>query len=109
MKKIAVFIPALILVLCLAGCSGKSAADIPDIATISGFITEKGCTEEDILKELSGQSNVSLAEAWGAPDGMLSGFWGDIWDLSEYTGRHIIVYYNSDGAVDNVIIAEKNK
>lgn len=109
MKKIAVFMPALILALCLAGCSDKSAADIPDIATISGLVTEKGYTEEDILKELSGQSNASLAKAWGAPDGMLSGFWGDIWDLSEYTGRYIIVYYDSDGAVENVIIAEKSK
>lgn len=109
MKKIAIFVPALILALCLAGCSGKSAADIPDISTISGLITEKGCTEEDILKDLSGQSNVSLAEAWGAPDGMLSGFWGDIWDLSDNSGKYITVYYDSDGAVDNVIIAEKNK
>lgn len=108
MKKIALFVPALILALCVTGCSGKSGS-IPDIATISGLVTEKGYTEEDILKELSGQSNASLAEAWGAPDGMLSGFWGDIWNLSEYTGRHIIVYYDSDGVVDYVIIAENNK
>ena len=107
MKKIAVLASAIILVLCLTGCSDKSGS-IPDIATISSLVTEKGYTEEDILKELSGQSNERLTGAWGKPDGMLSGFWGDIWDLSGDSGRYIIVYYNSDGAVENIIIAEKN-
>lgn len=107
MKKPVIFISAFFPALCLAGCSGK--ADIPDMATINGLVTEKGYTEEDILKELSGQSNVSLAEAWGTPDCMLFGLWGDIWDLGDNSGKYITVYYDSGGVVESIIIAEKSK
>lgn len=110
MKKPVIFISAVFLALCLAGCSGKAeVAGVPDINLISGLFTEKGYTEERILEELSGQSNVSLAEAWGTPDCMLFGLWGDIWDLGDNSGKYITVYYDSGGVVESIIIAEKSK
>lgn len=109
MKKPVIFITAFILTLCLAGCSGRAAgAGVPDINTISGLLTEKGYTEERILEELSGQNNASLAEAWGAPDAILSGLWGDIWYLSEESGKEIIVYYDKDGFVEHIKIADRS-
>lgn len=52
-------------------------------------------TERDFYRE-------ELHEHWGEPDGTLSGFWGDFWNIGN--NKQIIVYYNSDGCVENVKI-----
>lgn len=106
MRKIFLFVSVFICALCLAGCSKKSDSDdILTLKEINGLVTEKGYTENDCLEELSGRHEKEMAAAWGEPDGMLSGFWGDIWYLSD--DKQIIVYYDKDGAVENIRIAER--
>ncbi len=109
MKKLIVRASALVCILCLAGCSfGADASDIPDIKELGGLVTEKGYTQEEVLEDLSGQSHDSLRSAWGEPDGMLSGFWGDIWRLSEESNWQMIVYYDGNGCVENIKIVERH-
>lgn len=108
MKKLLIFVSIFIFTLCVTSCSNKSGtADILGIAEISELITEKGYTEEDFQEELSGQHRDNIIHVWGEPDGMLSGFWGDIWHLSDENNQKIILYYDKDGVVENVRIAEK--
>lgn len=59
-------------------------------------------SSDEVLRMLSGIKYKELYEYWGEPDGMLSGFWGDIWYIGN--NKQIIVYYNSIGFVENVII-----
>ena len=59
-------------------------------------------SSDEVLRMLSGIKYKELYEYWGAPDGKLSGFWGDIWYVGN--NKQIIVYYNSIGFVENVII-----
>lgn len=54
---------------------------------------------------MPGQLNRGL----GAPNGMLSGFWGDIWYFGEGDERRIVVYYDGDGLVEHVKIGERNR
>lgn len=92
----------------LTSCSRKSdIADITNIIEISGLVAEKGYAEEDFQDELLGQHRENIIHAWGDPDGMLSGFWGDIWYLSDESNKQIILYYDKDGIVENIRIAER--
>ena len=43
-----------------------------------------------------------LREIWGEPDSMLSGFWGDRWEVDDST--NVIVYYAADGKIEYVKI-----
>ena len=106
MKKLFIFVLVLVCISCFAGCSGKPAG-IRSIKEISGYVTEKGYTEEDFQEELSGQDREDIISAWGEPDGMLSGFWGDVWYLSDQSNKQIIVYYDSGGNVENIRIADR--
>lgn len=108
MKKAAVWLTILACVLSLAGCSGKQEnADILDFPTICGLITEKGCTEEECLARVAGQHRDAMVSAWGEPDGMLFGLFGDIWDLRDEGHRILILYYDQDGIVEAVRITGK--
>lgn len=59
-------------------------------------------SSDEVLRMLGGIKYEELYELWGEPDGALSGFWGDIWDIGN--NKQIIVYYNGVGFVENVII-----
>lgn len=107
MKKL-IITAMFVCILLLSSCSTKSdSADVLDIAEISGLVTEKGYTEEDFQDELLGKNRDSIINAWGEPDGMLSGFWGDIWLLSDESDKQIILYYDQDGIIENIRIAER--
>ena len=43
-----------------------------------------------------------LREIWGEPDSMLSGFWGDRWEVDDST--NVIVYYAADEKIEYVKI-----
>ena len=109
MKKAVIWMTLLACILILAGCSGKSKiADIPDLSEIRVLVAEQGDTEGDCLETLSGQPRDALVQAWGEPDGMLSGFWGDIWELGDEDDQIIIIYYDRDGFVSEIRIREKS-
>lgn len=108
MKKFIIITAMVACILMLSSCSGNSdSVDIVDIAEISGLVTEKGYTEDDFQDELLGKNRDSIINAWGEPDGVLSGFWGDIWLLSDESNKQIIIYYDQDGIIENIRIAER--
>lgn len=106
MKKIFLFISIFTCAFCLAGCSKEPDSDnILTLKEINSLVTEKEYTGKNCLKDLSGQHEEEIAAVWRKPDGMLSGFWGDIWHLND--DKQIIVYYDKDGVVENVRITER--
>lgn len=64
------------------------------------------CSQEELDEKLIGISREDLLAIWGEPDGHLSGFWGDTWQLDNEKGEHIIVYYDKDGIVENVKVKD---
>lgn len=61
-------------------------------------------TASGVLADIKGVNNERLHELWGTPDCVLSGFWGDIWYIGN--NNRMIVYYDNNGNVINVIINE---
>lgn len=92
-KKTAVLSLFLAAALALGGCAGKPGS-LPNLDEIPG------CTQEQLDETLPGRSREELLGAWGEPDGMLSGFYGDIWNLSGEDRDRIILYYDADGVVE---------
>lgn len=96
MKKL--ILSALACALCLTACERGGIAKFDEIGAL---VTEKGYTKEQLLEELSGQDREDIIDAWGEPNGCLSGLWGDIWCIDE---EHLIVlYYDGDGKVMDVV------
>lgn len=53
-----------------------------------------GLGREAAEAALLGLPRQGVLDAWGEPDGMLSGFFGDIYALED--GAHITVYYDTE-------------
>lgn len=92
---------ALLCFLGLAGCSRNGVLDKGELGTL---VEEEGYTEEQVLEKLAGKSWEDMEKAWGEPDGMLSGFWGNVWHFGEGDGWMVVVYYDRDGLVQDVRI-----
>ena len=58
---------------------------------------------EEATKALKGITETEIRENWGEPDGMLSGFYGDIYECN---GKSIVIYYDADSTVTDVLISE---
>lgn len=77
-------------------------AKVAGLDEVSELVFNKGYGAVEIFEMVNGVYYENLAEKWGEPDGKLSGFWGDIWYVGN--NKQIIVYYDSDGCVENVRI-----
>lgn len=77
------------------------SVDTPELNEIFNY------TQEQLEEKLLGLSEEDMHNSWGEPDGMLSGFWGDIWHLSDESNKQIILYYDKDGTVENIRIIER--
>lgn len=86
------------------GSRPEGTADTVELSEVSGLVTEKGYTQEEIEEKLKGELRDNILVSWGEPDGMLSGFWGDIWFLDAEKDKKIILYYDTEGYVENVRI-----
>lgn len=75
----------------ISACAGK-----PEVVDL---ITETEDGEGTVKEKLCKISRE------GEPDGMLSGFWGDVWHLND--DKNIILYYNKDGIVENIMVTER--
>lgn len=104
MKKLTVLVLVLTFISALVGCANRrdGTADTPELDEISDY------TQEQLEEKLLGLSNEELHHLWGEPDGMLSGFWGDIWSLSDESKRQIIIYYDADGFVEHILVDERH-
>lgn len=89
--------------------NGNYIADDPPLYEDDNYfdIVNDGYTALGVLEDIKGVNNERLHELWGEPDGMLSGFWGDIWDIGD--NRKMIVYYDNNGNVINVILDEEKE
>lgn len=103
MRK-AIAVLAAVYLLCLAGCSGQENIDTMNLQLVSGLVSEKGYDGDNFLEKLAGQSREDMISLWGEPDGQLSGFWGDIWNLEDNNSHYIVLYYNSEGYVEDVVV-----
>lgn len=110
MKKkvvIAVFVLAVLVATAFAMHFINSANDIPDKELVYQQLQLKD--EEFVLSQFKGCTREELVQDWGNPDGMLSGFYGDIWVMTE--NENIIVYYSADSIVEHIKLEqnEQNK
>ena len=89
---IAIFALAMLAVI-LSSC----AAAFPEkeqIAALSG---------EEATKVLKDRPEREISDHWGEPDGMLSGFYGDIY---VYNDKQIVIYYDGDSRVTDVLVSD---
>ena len=96
---VAIFVVAvgiICIIVCTAALSGNRSDDnIPSLS----LIRTNG--SEWATAELKGFTEEQLSEAWGKPDGMLSGFWGSVWETEG--NDEVVVYYNNDnGTVEHI-------
>lgn len=84
MKKRVIFTLAAVCALLLAARSGEPAG-FPAREYVAAM------TNEAATEALAGTSEEALREAWGEPDGMLSGLYGDVYEVK---GKYIVVYYD---------------
>ena len=66
-----------------------------NIVTLSG---------EEATKILKGKTEKEIIDNWGEPDGTLSGFYGDIFVCND---KSIVVYFNAEGKVSDVLVSDK--
>ena len=105
MKKLVAFVLALICVLGLCACNTKEDANKQILPLEKVY----ECTQEELDEKLIGISREDLLSVWGEPDGFLSGFWGEIWQLASEKGEHITVYYDENGIVEYVLVKDLSK
>lgn len=91
-------------VLFMAKNRPDGSTDTMELSEVSGYVLEKGYTQEQIEEKLKGEFRNDIIASWGEPDGMLSGFWGDMWYLDDKDDMRITLYYDGDGYVTNVRI-----
>lgn len=78
----------------------RSMYDIPSKESVVAAFEEGTYTVDS--NDLIGYDRDQLHEIWGGPDNMLSGFWGDRWEVDDST--NVIVYYAADEKIEYVKI-----
>ena len=61
-------------------------------------------SSEEAARILKDKTNKEINNNWGQPDDILSGFYGDIY---EYNDKCIVIYYDADGRVTDVLVSDK--
>ena len=94
MKKIlAILAPCMIF----SSCKDGDHSDTVSLAEVSRLVFDEGYSEADVLETIRGVSYEDLDKLWGDHGG-LSGFWGDVWSISDGEDKkQIIVYYDNNG------------
>ncbi len=89
---VAIFVAAvgvICIVVCLVAFGDKvSTEDIPQLSQLNSVYG---------TEEVVGSTREQLTAKWGEPDGMLSGFFGDMWEVNG--NDRITAYYNDDETV----------
>ena len=62
--------------------------------------------KEEATNVLKGRTRKEIIDNWGEPDEMLSGFYGDIYVCKD---RHIVIYYNDESQVTDVLTADNSQ
>lgn len=104
-KRIALGL-VLACLLALTGC-GKSGEEVVSFQEIQGLVQEKGYSEGKLLPRLEGKHREDVVQAWGEPDEMLSGLYGDVWELN--AGQLLVLYYDGEGRVTDLVIDRRSR
>lgn len=99
MKRLVEFILALICILGIVGYIGIKDGT----SEILGLDEIEGLTQEELDNFLTGFSREKIHDSWGDPDSMLSGFWGDIYNVPD-SNKGLILYYDEDGMVERIVV-----
>lgn len=95
MKKAAsIVLVAVMIAVLLSSC----AASLPAKEKVAAMTSEKATR---ILKD---RTEKEIHDAWGDPDGVFSGFYGDIYD---HNGKRVGIYYDGEGRVTDVRVFDK--
>ncbi len=98
MKKGAIVLLVLLMIAVILSSCAASFPKKESIVTLSS---------EEATKALKDRTEKEINDHWGKPDGMLSGFYGDIYDYNE---KHIVIYYDPvSKAVTDVLVSDKQK
>ena len=71
--------------------------------TVPSLQTVASMPSDTVNDRLNGLSQTAIRDAWGKPDGSLSGFWGEYWVLPE--DGTVTVYYDENGLVEHVLVS----
>lgn len=93
MKKVFAMI---LFCLLLAGCHEE--LQIRELSTVADI------PREELVKEWKGRSREDFHEAWGEPDGQLSGLDGEIWEFAP--GSNLFLYFENNKVTDVSIAIE---
>lgn len=94
LKKISIILVLIMLAVMISSC----AASMPEKERIAAM------TAKEAKEALKDRSRREICDKWGEPDGTLSGFYGDIYVCS---GRKIVIYYDGDSKITDVLISDK--
>lgn len=97
LKLLAVLIVFVVLIY-----RSATASKVAKLDEVSDLVFNEGYSAAKVLKMLNGVYCEDLADKWGKPDEKLSRPRGNVWNIGN--DKQIIVYYSSDGYVENVII-----
>ena len=61
-------------------------------------------TREEATELLKNKTEKEIHDNWGEPDDILSGFYGDIY---LYNDKSIVIYYDNDSNVTDVLVSDK--
>ena len=61
-------------------------------------------TREEATELLKNKTAKEIYDNWGEPDGTLSGFYGDIYICND---KNIVIYYDADSKVTDVLVDDK--
>lgn len=109
MKKKLLILLAILIVMALAIAAWfygyyhhKNWDNIPSKEIMLGYLKEQG--EGYATEKIEGYTREAILYIWDEPDGALFGRWGDVWEIEN--GESIIVYYDVDGKVADVKLAD---
>ena len=110
MKKkivIAVVVVAVLVATTVAMYFVNFSNDIPDKELVYLQLQLDGKDEDFVMSQFEGCTKEKLVQKWGKPDGTLSGFYGDIWAITE--NESIVVYYSANSIVEHIKLQQSEK
>ncbi len=88
LKKI---LTVLIACIIFSSCKANNASKLVKLDEVSDLVFDNGYGETEVLEIVNGVYYEDIAAEWGEPNGGLSGFWGDIWVITDGENRKMII------------------
>ena len=106
-KVVAVIIIAILTITAFVIVFFNSKTNIPNKELVYQQLHLDGKDEEFVMSQFEECTKDELVQKWGNPDGTLSGFYGDIWTITE--NESIVVYYSAESIVEHIKLLQNEK